>query len=1123
MRDYVLLIKLITKYILFIFSINVMFLTIVLASESTAQYKSVHEVTISFTPKNSKIKSIFNEIESKTDFRFSYNLEDIPMQSKVDVSSGHVSIARILTEISSKTALMFRQHNNNISVGPKSIDKGERISVKLDVFAQVSGRVTDERGEPLPGVNVLISGTTLGTATDFDGNYRLDAPGDAILIFSFVGYATQEIALNGRSKVDVQLIPDLETLSEIVVIGYGEVNKRDLTGSVASIKSEDIVKVPTTRVDDALRGRIPGLQIVSSGGDPSTGDNTIRIRGGNSINAGNEPLIVIDGFIGGGNLSTINTNDIASIEVLKDASALAIYGARGANGVILITTKRGKAGEKPQVTYSSYVSTKRIDELLEPLGRQDYIDIQTISNPNRQFGTADTDWTELLLDHGMLTEHTLSATGGNENTQYYISGNFFSEESIVKEDTYKRFNLRLNLDTKISDRIKMGTTTSLTRITDPNVGIGVGDIFYDPTIPVLDDQGNFFIQNFTNADPDNPVSRRAQLLRENFQHRILASLYVDAEIIEGLNFKVQGFIDAGFNKSNEYNPSTLGSEARENRTGSGTVSTSQSTNTISEFTLNYNRTFDDHRIGALVGYTRQDTEFENLSGTGRNFATDAFTYNALGSAQNQPNLNGEGQLQSVTDHSFSSTEGGESVIESYLGRINYAFKDKYLLTISGRYDGSSNFAADQKRAFFPSAAFAWRLSDEPFMQGSSIIGDAKLRVSYGSVGNRAIPNFASLAQIRPSGTFGVLGLGRNFGYLVNGAFQTGLGPVSIDNTTLTWETTTSLDIGLDFGLFGNRIDVTLDYYHKTTKDLLFTVPIPDVTGIISTLRNFGEVRNTGVELSIQSVNMNRNGFKWETNFNIAHNRNKALSVPTTDGEILTNVGYQGLGQSAYGILREGEPVGLFYGLFRDGIWNDQAEIDAAPNDLGSNTGAEPGLKRWVDVNGDGFIDQDDRGVIGDPNPDFFGGIDNTFSYKRFDLSIFFQYSVGNDLLNFGENTSIDRLPLSERWSEDNESINVPSVRGVQLATFIPDSDWIEDGSFLRLRTLTFGYRLPVEQIDAISNARIYASATNLFTITGYSGLNPDVSSDGASTLARGFDRNTFPVLQTFTLGLNVTF
>ncbi len=1108
--------------------LSAMFIAIVLFQvNANESYSQGAKITMDL--EGATVGEAMEKIEDITDFRFLYSRPEIDLDRKVTLKAQKKSIQYILRSLFRSTGTTFAINANQIVLRTKS---GKKLAIAAEmpppapdiVQRTITGTVTDENGAPLPGASIVEKGTSNGTQTDFDGNFSIDVTDDnAVLVISYIGFATKEIAVNNQSNIGVTLQADTAGLDEVVVIGYGSVKRRDLTGSVASVQAEEIVKVPTARIDDALRGRVAGLQIVSSGGNPGA-NNTIRIRGSNSLAANNEPLVVIDGFIGGGDINSINTNDIQSVDVLKDASALAIYGARGANGVIVITTKRGRVNQEPQITYSSYVSSEQIADQIDPLSREEYIAVQDIANPGRNYGDANTDWADLILKNGFTTENTVSVAGGSEKTQYYLSANYFRREGNVVNDLFKRYQVRLNLDTKIGNHIKIGTTTSLSRIESDGAGIGTGDVFYDPTIPVRDENGDFFIQDFTNSNPDNPVSRTSQLIRDNRTNRVLTNLFAEIDLFDGLSFKASAAVDATFFKEIEFTPSTLGSQILLNRTGEANLRSDETFNFLTEYTLNYNKTFGDHSINAVLGYTQQTNEYERLDADGRNFVSDIFTYNDLGGAQNQPVLDDEGNLQSIIDNSIVDSAGNDWAIESFLARANYTYKNKYLFTFSGRYDGSSRFAANNKRAFFPSGAFSWRVSEEPFMKDSPI-KNLKFRASYGSIGNQAIGLFQSLARLGTSNSIGVLGLNRDFGYIFDGAVQTGFGPTSIDNPDLTWETTTSLDLGVDFGLFNNALNVTFDYYNKKTTDLLVVVPIADFTGFTSTLRNFGSIRNTGFELVLNSLNVNTENFTWETTLNISRNRNEVLTLANPEGEIPVLQGYNGLGQQTFGLLRVGEPIGVFYGLTRDGIWNDQAEIDAAPNELGTNTGAQPGFKRYVDVNEDGFIDDEDRDIIGDPNPDFFGGIDNTFTYKDFDLSVFFQFSVGNDINNYGANSSLDRRELVlDAWSETNTTSNSPSIRDLQNTSFFPDDTWIEDGSFLRLRTLSLGYNLPVETINFVRNARIYATATNLFTITGYSGINPDVSSDGAdSNLARGFDRNDFPFIRTFTLGINVNF
>lgn len=971
----------------------------------------------------------------------------------------------------------------------------------------VSGTVTNEAGEPLTGVNILVKGTGQGTITDIDGKFMLELEnGEQVLVLSYIGHETLEVAVRNRSDITITMRENIAALDEVVVIGYGTVKKSDLTGAVSSIKSEEIAKVSSIRVDDALRGKVAGLQIIPTSSAPGAA-STIRIRGSNSISANNEPLYVIDGFIGGGNLTDININDIESVEVLKDASATALYGSRGANGVILITTKRGKSGQS-RLSYDVYTGVQSPIRLLDVLDASEYGSwINEIKGsmvyPNPASLGTGTNWQEQIYQtDAPITSHTLSLSGGSETTRFFLSANYFDQDGIFLESNLKRYQFRVNADHELSKRLRVGNSLTLSRtINNPRSTNIINTAGWDPTLPVRDELGNFTFQTFSSEfSADNPVAEALLVTNQTTSNRVLGNVFGEFEPIDGLVYKISMGANLDNDRQDSYAPSTLYRE-RANQ-GTATINHSERLDLLVENTLSYYKDLGKHSFNALVGYTRQRIFNTNSNVQTRGYVTDAFTFNNLGAG---------------VDRSAAGSGASEIGFESFLFRLNYSWSSKILLTFSARSDASSVFAANNKRALFPSGAFAWRLIEEDFIQGMDIFDDLKLRVSYGRLGNPGLGFGASLTRLSNSGNNYILG--------VNQDVVSGIAANSLGNDNLRWETTNQLDIGIDAGFLNNRLQVTLDYYSKLTNDLLVDVQVPWLTSFSTSLTNFGKVSNKGVELAITTVNINRNDFRWETNFNIATNKNEVVDIFNDEGFIYTNpIG--GVEAVVSGILQEGQPIGTFFGLVRDGIWNSQQEIEAS-----GLTGFSvfPGGKRFVDVNGDGVISASgDRQVIGNANPDFFGGIGNTFTYKGFELSFFFSFTVGNEVFNetdsrigiaFDNNTF---KRYADRWTPDNTDSDIPSAQGITRTLVTSDTDVVEDGSFVRLRNLSLGYNFPVKSLSWIQSARLYANAVNLLTFDSYSGYDPEINR-GFENLRRGYDQAQYPTTKIFTIGLQVGF
>ncbi len=1001
----------------------------------------------------------------------------------------------------------------------------------------ISGKITDETGQALPGVNILEKGTSNGTSTGIDGTYSIRvSSGNAVLSVSFIGYLNQEISVGNQTAIDFNLALDQEQLKEVVVVGYGTQRKKDLTGAVASVGAKDIQKVPVSGLDQALQGQVAGLQISQSNGAPG-GNTNILIRGIGSISGGNEPLFVIDGYpvtnSGIGNpLNTLNPNDIESIDVLKDASATAIYGSRGSNGVIMVTTKRGKAG-KTRIEVDAYTGFQQVAKKLELMNSQEFAQYVIDGRNNGYLDNVPTgkitdpnsvrpnsyqipsilqgdvsklptyDWQDAIFRVAPIRNYQVSASGGNENVRYSISGGYFDQQGIVISSGLQRYSFRANLDGNLSKRMKVGISMlpSFT-IQDDVEAIGHSSnaviqaaLAISPYIPIYDDQGNY-TNTFAPKEGDisyaHALNMAKNLKIDGTQFRFLGNAYLEYEVVKDVKLKTTFGTDLNYSKTRRFEPSSLNptlsigqSVARANN--------AEISNWLSESTLAYKKNIQKHSIDALIGFTAQNATSNTINATAVNFP-DLLLDNISGGTVNA---------------------GGESFVVhnmlSFLGRVNYVFNGKYLVTATMRRDGSSRFGADNRWGNFPSASVGWRVSEEAFLKKVNAISELKLRASYGLTGNNAI------------GDYRAIGLISSTNYAIGNVLTPGLSRSSFTNAELGWESMKQLDLGLDLGLFKDRITITVDYYEKTNTDMLFNIQTPSATGLTEAVVNLGEVQNKGVEFGFSSRNLTR-AFKWTTNFNITFNKNEVTAMSTDAEKILSTSG----GRAAYAITQVGSPIGSFYGRRILGIFQTDEEAKA----YGKQPFAKGGDTKWADLNNDGKVDDNDREVIGSPHPDFFFGFNNNFSYKNFSLDILTSGMIGQEIWNqtFSVANSGVQNGLKEIAQERYISPSQPgsgrygrSIRGSRNGGSAGYA--VQDGSFVRIRNVSFAYSFPSQLVNKLKvNAlRVYATATNLFTFTNYNGYDPEVSNSGDDLRAAGLDFGTYPQARTYSFGVNLTF
>ena len=995
----------------------------------------------------------------------------------------------------------------------------------------ITGIVTDNSdGSTLPGVTVQVRGTNTGTVTDIEGSYSLTIDESVnVLQFNFMGMRTEERNIGSNTIINVSMEADNISLDEVVVIGYGSVKKSDLTGSVASVNMEKLAEIPANSFDKKLQGRVSGVQVTSLSGQPG-GASSIKIRGGNSIMAGNEPLYVIDGvlmesqqnisWIGSpaeNGLSSINPNDIETIDILKDASATAIYGARGANGVVIITTKKGKIG-KDRISFNAYwgvqqkasgvqvMNASQFATLYDEAGYNAKPDSYTPLYPNPDSLGAGTDWQNEIFRDAPMQNYQLTFSGGNEKTQYSVSADYFLQDGIIVGSDFTRYSFRVSLDRKINSKLKLGTsmgynkTKSNTVPTDTPGGFFPGVVntalTISPVLPVFNEEGDYTLTD-PNADAwlDNPVAVTRIVDAVSNISRLLGNIYLEYEIIKDLKFKTSLATDIYHQTQDMYTPRTVYSGSFND--GQARFVTTDLQTLLTENTLSYKNHFGGiHQINAVVGFTFQNNNHRSFIDIATKFPNDLLGYYGIQYAEDMPTI-------------FASFV--ESAIVSYLGRVNYNLSEKYLLTLTGRVDGSSRFGSNNRYAFFPSAAFAWRLIQEDFIKQTGIFSDLKLRLSYGKSGNDRISDYSYISTLEGSI------------YYFNGGYPaSGFAPNRPSNANLKWETTNQFDIGIDMGFFDSRISLATDYYYKKTTDLLYNSEMPYTSGYNSYLENIGSMQNSGFEFTLITANL-INRFKWNTDFNISFNKNKILNL---NGKSLyiSNDTYK-LKIGSWSIIQEGEQMGSFYGYEADGIWQLDEVAEA------NSYGCEPGDFKYVDLNNDGVIDASDRKIIGHALPKFFWGMNNSFSYGNLSLDIFIQGQHGNQILNSNRfelesgnglsNASIDML---NRWTPENPSNIYP--RANREADYLHMSDrYIENGSYIRVKAITLSYNLPAKWMSAlkINNAKIYFTGENLLTFTKYTGFDPEVNRFGFDNTRMGYDYGGYPSAKSYIIGINMNF
>ncbi len=1078
-----------TQKILLTMRLTLLLLVISVLSAFSSSYAQKTKLDINV--QNSSVRDVLDAIENQSEFFFMYNNKQVDVDRKVDLDSKSSTIDVVLQKLFAGTDVNFRVVNRQILLFPNDM-----INMTEQQDKKVTGKVTDSSGTPLPGASVVVKGTTTGVITDNNGNYSLsNITENATLQFSFIGMKTQEVKIGTQTTINVVLTEESIGLDEVIAIGYGTMKKSDLTGSVSQIKSEAINAFPSTNVFQALSGRSSGVQVMQTTGAPGA-SISIRIRGSNSIQGSNEPLYVVDGFPVN-NPTAFNNADIESIEILKDASSTAIYGSRGANGVVLITTKKGKVG-KNIVEFESSYSSQSLIRKLDLMNATEYATLYNIKAINdkvapyftdseiEKFGNG-FDWQNFIYKAAPMLTSSINVNGGNEKTKFSISGSILNQDGIINGSTYDRYSIRSNLDHHFSKKFSAILSTTFTRINTDRMDSGGGSRgntlissqLAPPTLTPYNDDGSYrvlaTVYPFVAPDLINPLN----FINEQFSQIKANIALINAAMIfnptEELTIKISGGLENRDDRTDSYTTRNFINSA-----GSASVSTGQFVSLLNENTISYNKSFNKkHNISAVAGLSYQDFLNTSLSGSGTGFLSDVFeTYN-LGAATT-PGIPGSGY--------------SKSILLSYLGRVNYNYKGKYFATTSYRADGASKFSKGNKWGYFPSAALAWRISEEDFLKDNRLVSNLKLRTSWGTTGSQAIGPYVTLNQLFSGKT------------TFNDALYNTFAPGTSLPGNLKWETTEQMNFGFDLGIKKNLIVITADYYVKNTKDLLNTVLLPSSLGFTSTIQNVGKVQNKGVELGLDAQLFTRS-FKWDINANISFNRNKVIKLKNGEDILGGSVNVVALADNT-NILREGRPMGQFWGYLEDGY-----------DDLGKI--------KYKDLTPDGKLTIADKTYIGDPNPDFIFGLNSNMSYKNFELNIFFQGTYGNDLFDLssvsytadyvsGMNMIKDVLVNS--WTPTNTNAKYPII---SRNTSINVSDrFIKDGSYLRLKNIQLAYNFPIRHflLNKVQSLQIYMSGQNLLTVTNYSGWDPEVNSSGF-----GIDNKSYPMSKSITFGLRARF
>lgn len=1070
---------------------------------------------LSLNVQNQSIKDVLYLIENQTDFRFIYESGKINLDKKVSVQVREQSVEFVLRQLFNNEGVDYEITENNlilINPSPEQLKSAAQEKNRK----KITGVVRDQKGEPIIGANVFEKGTTNGTVTDIDGKYSLEVSMGSLLQISYIGYDSKEIKVGNSDVVNILLTEDTETLDEVVVIGYGTVKKSDLTGAVGSVQMKDVSQVGITSADRALQGQIAGVQVNARTGQPGE-SMMIRVRGSNSLAGGNEPLYVIDGMPVEKMNSDINPEDILSMEVLKDASSTAIYGSRGANGVVLITTKRGSTGEAT-VDYNGYIGISMLRKKLDLLEKDDYIAMVNevsqndgngiVITPDQAALLPNNDWQDLVYQTALTHSHQVSVSGGTDKTKLYSSLNYMNQEGIIKGSNYNRFAIRVNGDQKLAENLSLsasvaysyGTQNSANSNADGGGAIAYTAMVMPPTSEVKDADGNYTTFTGTPWGGTNPVGMSELYKNQVVNSRLLANMALNYEMLEELTFRVNAGAEVNTASTDRYIP--IGLSAGGKLDGDALKTKSSYYTIINENILTYDKKFNrNHALNLMGGITFQTYQYDELQGSGTGFLRDVYETNNLGAASN-PGVPASG----FNDYRMVS----------FLGRVNYNLMERYLFTATARYDGSSKFSKNHKFAFFPSAALAWRISEEDFMKDVDWLSNFKLRTSVGQTGNQSINPYQTFAQLGTSSP--IFGNGKDVGFVLS----------SMANDDLKWETTTQTDLGIDLGFFNNRLNISFDYYWKQTCDLLYNATLPPSSGYTSMLRNLGRIDNKGFEIAINTVNM-KGKVNWTTNLNITSNKSIVKDLGTdVYGNKIQQIDAPVSGGNWFPLFVGKAPFQL-YGYEIEGIYQTDEEAR-----LNGEATKKAGDYRYKDTDGKAGITTGDKTIIANTQPKFTFGLTNVINWNNFEFSFLVIGSVGGDIVNefnksitnIGGTWNIRKDVWENHWTPENPNAKYARASASTkdyLAFGDPNSLWVENGSYLRFKDIKLAYTLPTQLFSGPRkpNISVYVSGQNLITITSYSHYDPEAS--WTSSAVNGWDRGVYPSAKSFTLGLQVKF
>lgn len=1101
------------------------FLSFVCVCQLLATNIDAQSAIINISSGQTSVRNVIHEIEQQTDYLVVYSNREIDVNQELDVNHRSAKVSDYLASISDHTDIRYEFENNYIVLTKK--DSPVELSINQQQGKRITGIITDTAGEPIIGANVVEKGTTNGTITGIDGDFTLSVKDDAVLQISYIGYNTMEVSTAGKSSLQIKLVEDLLTLDEVVVVGYGVQRKRDVTGSISQVKGDDLKNIPTANIANTMQGRVTGVEFVSGGSVPGNSPS-IRIRGTGTLNSA-DPLIIVDG-IAATSIRDYNPNDIESIEVLKDASASAIYGTRAANGVVIITTKKGKRNEKISVSLNAYTGISNVQNKLDLLSASDLVTLKKERYTNNglavdefwndpYYSTQRTNWQDEYYQTGKVNNIDLSLKGGSEKSTFYASLGYYNEKGMIKPSQFKRYSVRVNSEHQVTRRLKIGENIQYSLMNTEDVRGTVNNALrFNPAIPVKNEDGSWgsvggkreYLGDLNNPIMQNNVEKDWYAI-----HRLQGAVTFDYTILDGLILKGNYGVNAKIQKQNTFFP-VIKDQPFPRAEAELRKKYEDEYQLVAETFLTYYKTFADiHTVNVSVGFSTEKYKGDEFGAERRVFSDESEDQQYLNNGQRVQNAEGIAK--------------DESALASYFARAFYSYMDKYLLTLTFRADGSSKFAKGNRWGQFPAFSLGWRLSEEEFMKNVDFISNLKLTGGWGSLGNQKIKDFQYLSTIeKGGGSWNTYNFGGNYSY--------GSTILQLGNPNITWEKTYMTNLALEAGFLNNRLNTAITYFNKNTKDMLLaTVEVGTLGNVTIPPSNVGEMNNQGFEVEINYQDRVGKDFSYNLGINASFIKNKVTKL-YGENVYLSGPGF-GNNNSVISRTYEGQSIGSFYGWKTDGLYQTQTEIDNDPylqnDDPSRVAGIKPGDVRFVDTNGDGKINEADRVNLGHPHPKAMLGFLGGASYKGFDLSFNFVSNLGVKLYNADRMVGLDGTQnynlyseTLDRWHGEGTSNSIPrmTLPAYNLNNNYRVSDlFVENGDYLMLKNLTIGYTLPRHLMTKIgfSNLRVYATAQNLFTITGYSGMTPELGYSDDDSRQKGVDTGRFPTSRTFSFGFTV--